>query len=113
MPAKKILIIDDETDFCLLLKAYFVRKNYDVYLSYLLTQGMKLLEQIEPDIVFLDNNLPDGFGWEKVEDIKKMFPHIELNLISAYAYKPLKINFPDIHIWEKPLQLNELSKVFL
>ena len=113
MPGRKILIIDDETDFCLLLKAYFVRKKYDVYLSYSLNQGMRLLEEIKPDIIFLDNNLPDGFGWEKVEAIKKIFPLIDLNLISAYEYDPPKINFPDIHIWEKPLQLNELSKVFM
>ncbi len=113
MLTRKILIIDDETDFCLLLKAYFSRKKYDVYLSYSLNQGMKLLEEIKPDIIFLDNNLPDGFGWEKVEDIKKIIPFIELNLISAYQHETPKANFPDIHVWEKPLQLNELSKIFL
>jgi two-component system OmpR family response regulator len=112
MVTRKILIIDDETDFCLLLKSYFVRKKYDVYLSYSLDQGMKLLEQVKPDIIFLDNNLPDGFGWEKVDDIKKTFPDIELNLISAYENEPPTTNFTDIHVWEKPLQLNELSKVF-
>jgi DNA-binding NtrC family response regulator len=112
MVTRKILIIDDETDFCLLLKSYFVRKKYDVYLSYSLDQGMKLLEQVKPDIIFLDNNLPDGFGWEKVDDIKKTFPDIELNLISAYENEPPITSFTDIHVWEKPLQLNELSKVF-
>ena len=73
MITRKILIIDDETDFCLLLKAYFVRKKYDVYLSYSLNQGMKLLEEVKPDIIFLDNNLPDGFGWEKLKTLKKYF----------------------------------------
>src|SRR5581483_2756880 len=112
MLQKKILIIDDETDFCFLLKSYFVRKHYEVHLSYSLTQGMELLETVKPDVVFLDNNLPDGSGWDMAAEIKKKFPSIELNLISAYRHEPPHINFRDINVWEKPVQLNELTKRF-
>ena len=41
---KKILIIDDETDLCLLLKEYFVKKHYEVILSHTLMEGTHLLE---------------------------------------------------------------------
>jgi DNA-binding response OmpR family regulator len=111
MLPKKILIIDDETDFCVLLRSYFTRKQYEVFLSYSLTQGMELLESVKPDIVFLDNNLPDGSGWDMAEEIKSRFPSIELNLISAYRHDAPK-NPVDIVIWEKPVQLNELSRRF-
>ena len=60
---RKILIIDDETDLCLLLKEYFVRKNYEVIVSHTLQEGKVLLTENKPDILFLDNNLPDGIGW--------------------------------------------------
>ncbi len=71
MENKKVLIIDDERDFCILLKSYFIRKKYTVYLSNFLSDGMQLLTDIKPDIVLLDNNLPDGLGWNKVEFILK------------------------------------------
>jgi len=61
---KKILIIDDEKDFGLLLKD-FLTKKYEVYLSHTIEDGMKTLEEIKPDYIFLDNNLPDGLGWGK------------------------------------------------
>src|SRR5215471_20185120 len=102
MLTKRILIIDDEADFCLLLKSYFTRKKFDVYMSYSLTQGLELLDTIRPDVVFLDNNLPDGSGWDMAADIKKKFPAIELNLISAYRHDAPNLNCSDIHVWEKP-----------
>ena len=83
---KRVLIIDDETDFCLLMKNYFIRKNYEVHIFHTLAEGMKNMETIKPDIIFLDNNLPDGLGWEKTEYISKHFPHTRINLISAYQY---------------------------
>lgn len=111
MSRKKVLIIDDEADFCMLLKTYFLRKEYEVYLSYSLSKGMQLLEQVKPDVLLLDNNLPDGLGWNKIEFILEHFPELDLHLMSAYYYSPPKIK-DSVHIWEKPLRLQELSKHF-
>ncbi len=73
---KRVFIIDDETDFCLLMKNYFIRKNFEVHIFHTLEEGMKNLDLIKPDILFLDNNLPDGLGWEKTEYILEHFPGI-------------------------------------
>ena len=62
---KKVLIIDDEVDLCLLLKTYLNRRNYEVYYSHTLKEGINQFKQVIPDILFLDNNLPDGIGWEE------------------------------------------------
>ena len=111
MPDKRVLIIDDETDFCLLIKNYFVKKNYEVFVSHTLKDGMDCLEKIKPDILFLDNNLPDGLGWEKTEYISKHYPHVSINLISAFQYNPdaFKQN-ASVKIWEKPISLSELNQ---
>jgi two-component system, OmpR family, response regulator len=111
LPGKRVLIIDDETDFCLLMKNYFVRKNYEVHIFHTLEEGMKSLESITPDIIFLDNNLPDGLGWEKTEYISQRFPHTRINLISAYQYDhSISERFTTVRIWEKPISLSELNK---
>ena len=110
-PIKSVLIIDDETDFCLLMKNYFVRRNYEVYIYHTLEEGMKNLEKIKPDIIFLDNNLPDGLGWEKTEFIRQNFPNTSINLISAYQYDhSISDKLTSVRIWEKPISLNDLNK---
>jgi DNA-binding response OmpR family regulator len=111
---QSVLIIDDETDFCLLLKNFLVRKNYEVYLSHTLTEGMKMLEDLNPDILFLDNNLPDGLGWEKTEYIVEKHAHTRINLISAYQYNTALIpSFPAVKIWEKPISMRELNNYLI
>lgn len=109
----KILIIDDETDFCLLMKSYFMRKNYKVFIAETLKAGLELLEALVPDILFLDNNLPDGFGWSQTNGILKQNPAIKIYLISAY--KPSAEEFKDlanVNIWEKPISKNKLDEIF-
>ncbi len=108
---KSVLIIDDETDFCLLMKNYFVRRNYNVYIFHTLEEGMRNLEKINPDIIFLDNNLPDGLGWEKTEFIRQNFPNTRINLISAYQYDhSYSDKLTSVRIWEKPISLSDLNK---
>jgi two-component system OmpR family response regulator len=109
---KKILIIDDEYDSCLLLKTYLVSKNFDVDMAYTLNEGLKKLGNSHPDILFLDNNLPDGFGWEKAPQISVDYPFMKINLISAFqpANSLLsKIN-KNLRIIDKPLSAKEIDK---
>ncbi len=71
---KKVLIVDDEIDLCLLLKDYFTRKkNYEVILSHSLLEGKSLVGTVKPDILFLDNNLPDGTGWSIAPEFAENF----------------------------------------
>ncbi len=112
-PGRKVLIIDDEIDLCHLLKSYFLRKNYEVYLSHTLEQGLSFLKTLKPDIVFLDNNLPDGSGWQIAPVIAKEHPDIYLNLISAFH--PVLPEMPEnarLTIIEKPISLADLDKQF-
>src|SRR5438128_12668716 len=83
MDKKKVLIIDDEVDFCLLMQFYLSKKNCDVSISHTLRDGLGLVQDNTPDIVFLDNNLPDGLGWPAAKNILEAVPGVNLFLISA------------------------------
>jgi two-component system, OmpR family, response regulator len=110
MPDKKVLIIDDETDFCLLMKNYFKKRNFEVHIRHTLSEGLTALQEVKPDILFLDNNLPDGLGWEHTEYIVSHFPQTHINLISAFHYNDsYPARFSTIKIWEKPISLSELN----
>lgn len=108
---KKILIIDDETDLCLLLKDYFTRKQYEVYVCNTLSEGERTLNDVHPDILFLDNNLPDGVGWNTAPEIAKNYPDLYIVLFSAFHPEipamPANAHF---RIVEKPISLLDLEQ---
>ena len=106
---KKILIIDDEVDFGFLMKSFFTPKNYTVAIAHTLATGMKMLDTEKPDILFLDNNLPDGMGWEKAAFILTHYPTMRLNLISAVNGSVNQ--HASVRILTKPLRFEEIEKV--
>ncbi len=109
----KILIIDDEIDYSMLLRNYFTKKNYEVFVAYRLYDGLDKLQQLQPDILFLDNNLPDGKGWTHVENIVEKNPHLKIYLVSAYHQKgEFKSPSSNVTVWEKPLSMSLLKDTF-
>jgi two-component system OmpR family response regulator len=109
----KILIIDDEIDYCTIMKGYFQSKNYEVSLAFTLKQGLETLERIKPDILFLDNNLPDGQGWECIDEIVARMPSLKIYLVSAYRQKADYTNPPpNVTVWEKPISITQLNSTF-
>jgi DNA-binding response OmpR family regulator len=113
MRNSKILIIDDEKDYCMIMKSYLLARKYEVFLAYTLKEGLKVLEETRPDILLLDNNLPDGKGKDYIDSIVKEFPSLKLYLISAYHQKTDFLEpHENVTIWEKPILLSLLDKTF-
>ena len=108
---KKVLIIDDEIDLCILLKNYLTRRHFAVETSHRLTDGLKQAIDFDPDIIFLDNNLPDSQGWTKAGWLLDNLPKADIYLISAYKTTPeLPVN-PRLKVIEKPLSLKTIEKL--
>lgn len=82
-PYLKILLIDDDKDFGLILSYFLANKPFQFYVAHTLEEGMAMMEKERPDHIFLDNGLPDGFGWEKTDFILNTYPLVQLNLLSA------------------------------
>jgi DNA-binding NtrC family response regulator len=112
MKKLKVLIVDDEMDYCLIMKSYFEARGYEVFIGSSRADCLKLLKEKHPDILLLDNNLPDGRGWELVDSIKKEQPEIRIYLISAYHQTEPFTTSTDVTIWEKPISLHLLNKAF-
>ena len=127
MGKKKVLIIDDEVDFCLLMQFYLSKKNCDVSISHTLHDGLGRVQNNRPDIVILDNNLPDGLGWPAAKNILEAAPDVHLFLISANKPNIFNIkndkndkNDTDIndgdldvnkfHVVEKPISISQIDK---
>jgi DNA-binding NtrC family response regulator len=110
----KVLMIDDEVDYCKIMENFFLKKNYEVKLAYNLHDGLHALTEFMPDILILDDNLPDGKGWENVDSIVENNPRLKIFLISAYYNKErvLEFNSTNIVALEKPLSIALLNQYF-
>jgi DNA-binding NtrC family response regulator len=82
--AKKILIIEDEGDMCLLLNILLNGKDMELDHVKNLTAASEYLQQEQPAVVILDNKLPDGFGIDFIPFLKKDYPSVKIVMISGY-----------------------------
>lgn len=80
----KVLIIDDEADICYLLSTLLKQKNLDADYVNTLTDAAIALKNTTPEIIFLDNHLPDGLGMNFIEYIKSHYPSIKIVMITAH-----------------------------
>jgi CheY-like chemotaxis protein len=110
MAFKKILIVDDEEDLRGLLKSFLTPLNYEVSTAATLSEALQIVPALKPDIIFLDNNLPDGLGWESIEVIQQTVPDCKINLISAFKFMPDKLKNKDsVRLIEKPISFSVLK----
>lgn len=110
MNNKKVLVIDDEEDFGFLMTEFFSKKGFKVFLASSIAKGLEILERENPDFAFLDNNLPDGFGWSETEFILMNYPHTRLNLVSTQEVP--KTSVSSFQILYKPFIKDELNRIF-
>ena len=82
--AVKALIIDDETDICYLLSRLLKQKNYETSFVNTLNAANDALKAEHPEIIFLDNHLPDGLGMNYLLYIKENYPNCKIVMITAH-----------------------------
>jgi DNA-binding NtrC family response regulator len=111
---RTVLVIDDEIDFYLLIKDYLGQRDYQVFAAHSLADGMRMLEERQYDVLLLDNNLPDGFGWKQAPEIQKRYPKLRITLISAYEsiFLVTSLDGVPFRIMEKPVSLETLISYF-
>jgi DNA-binding response OmpR family regulator len=109
---KKVLIIDDELDICLLLQAFLKKNDFSAYYACRLEEGAAQLFKTTPDILILDNNLPDGYGIEHIETFKRKFPHLKLIMISAMSeIKEAALDKGADYFLKKPFSLKKIEEL--
>lgn len=81
---KKILIIEDEGEMCLLLNILLDNQEFELDHVKFLSDAKEYLAKKQPEIIILDNKLPDGFGIDFISYIKANYPSIRIIMITGY-----------------------------
>jgi DNA-binding response OmpR family regulator len=69
--AKKILIIDDELEIRSLLSTFLEKKGFAALTAESGKEGIDLANQLKPDLILLDINMPGMDGFAVLVKIKK------------------------------------------
>jgi DNA-binding response OmpR family regulator len=108
--AKKILIVEDEGDMCLLLNILLNGKDMELDHVNSILNAEEYLQKEQPAVIILDNKLPDGFGVDFISYIKTKYPSIKIIMISGYdgSAKDVALeNGADVYL-EKPFTKDQL-----
>ena len=83
-----ILIIDDEPQIRKLLSRIMELEGYEVWQAADCQSTLKQLKLHRPQVALCDVFLPDGNGVELVSTIKRLYPEIEVILLTAHGNIP-------------------------
>ena len=71
MANEKILVVDDDTNICELLRLYLTKEGYQVTTANDGEEGLEKFNQLKPDMVLLDVMMPRMDGLEVCRRIRK------------------------------------------
>lgn len=85
MKQLKILIIEDEKLIRWSMGKHLTSSGYQVFLAESGEEGIKLFETNRPDIVFIDNKLPNMQGLDVIVKLKSLDDEIIIVFMTAYG----------------------------
>ncbi|MBR4765897.1 MAG: response regulator transcription factor [Clostridia bacterium] len=71
MANEKILVVDDDTNICELLRLYLEKDGYDVITANDGATAVKKFQDESPDLMILDIMLPELDGWQVCREVRK------------------------------------------
>ncbi len=106
-----VLIIDDDPTFCLMLKSFLSKKNFETTTAFSGDEAMKQIEKEKFDVVLSDFRLPDTDGLELLQKIREKIHGIPVIIMTSYADLRIAVKAMKIGAYEyvtKPVNPDEI-----
>jgi CheY-like chemotaxis protein len=71
----RIVVVKDRPDLRLLIAEFLTRRGAQVFAAKNAFEGFRLVQQMRPDVVVSDFNMPGRNGFEFLADIKSLNKH--------------------------------------
>lgn len=71
MASGRILIVDDDTNICELLRLYTEKEGFEASIANDGETAIKMFDSVSPDLMLLDIMLPGLDGWQVCREIRK------------------------------------------
>ena len=111
MANEKILVVDDDTNICELLRLYLTKEGYQVTTANDGEEGLDKFNQVKPDMVLLDVMLPKHDGYEVCQAIREFsdMPIIMLTAKGGDMDKILGLEYGADDYISKPFNILEVK----
>lgn len=113
---KSILVIEDEEALCEILQEELTALGYKVSIARNGLEGLNRLQEIEPDLIVCDRNMPSMSGHELLERLRNAYPQykhlpfIFLTALSTAADRHAVEHLRPYAYLEKPLDFQRLRQ---
>lgn len=86
---KRILLVDDEPDFCAIVQGNLEKEGFQVEVAYDGAEGLEKVKSNPPDAIILDVMMPEKDGYKVCKELKsdEKFAAIPILMLTAVADK--------------------------
>ncbi len=94
----KVLLVEDEQNIALLFKDALAENFYKFYLAKDGVEGLEKFDNLSPDIVITDINMPRLSGLDMAKKIKEKNKNVPILILSAFSEKEKLFSAIDIGV---------------
>ncbi|MGK7393142.1 MAG: sigma-54-dependent transcriptional regulator [Candidatus Cyclobacteriaceae bacterium M3_2C_046] len=108
---KKILVVDDDQNICLLLNKFLTKNGYSVFESNNGQNAINTLKNQKIDLILCDFRLPDEDGIELLKKFKQISPNTIVIIITGYSHVKIAVQAIKLGAYDyvtKPLYPEEI-----
>ncbi|MFO1151087.1 MAG: sigma-54 dependent transcriptional regulator [Alsobacter sp.] len=107
-----VLVVEDEPILGRNMATFLQRRGHHASLAETVALGLKRYGEMQPDVILVDHNLPDGTGLSLIEEIRSADRWTKLVMVTAHggvelAVKAMKAGADDY--LTKPVSLDEIG----
>ncbi|WP_297334293.1 sigma-54 dependent transcriptional regulator [Flavobacterium sp.] len=81
----EILVVDDDTAFCVMLKTFLQKKGFAVTNAFSAGDAQEIISKKTFDVVLTDIRMPDSSGLEILKHVKQNAPATQVILMTGYT----------------------------
>lgn len=107
------LIIEDDVDISIFLSEFLKLNNFKTVSAGTIRAIKDINLDLHPAVIFVDNKLPDGFGFDLIPVLRRNYPDSKIIAMTAqdiYLNKQKAIESGADYFMEKPFSLEQILK---